>query len=168
MSVGNAPYFFRWTPVSGSGGDSGIPPGAVRSCKKMACHGMQARVQRCYGLGVGVLKLCVFFPETLDTACRIHKFLLPGEEWVALGTDFHANVLFRGSHFNGIPASAAYSCLVVLRMDLAFHGVNVPSMRSLSLKSLYYHWFLSFYQEKIRWHPQDSTMRGVFSESTRG
>jgi hypothetical protein len=68
-----------------------------------------------------ILEFFVFFSEPLDAAGRIHQLLLAGKKRVTLGTDFHAYVLFRGTHLEGAAASTLDGRCGIIRMDVGFH-----------------------------------------------
>jgi hypothetical protein len=68
-----------------------------------------------------ILEFFVFFSEALDTASRVHQFLLAGVKRVAFGTNFHAYVFFRRSDLNNVPAGTLNGRLGIIRMDVSFH-----------------------------------------------
>jgi hypothetical protein len=68
-----------------------------------------------------ILELFVFLSESLDATGRIHEFLLARKKRMAFGTNFHANVLFRGTNLYGIAAGTLNGCVFIIRMDISFH-----------------------------------------------
>lgn len=69
--------------------------------------------------------LLVLQAETLlkpvYTSASIHKLLLPGEERMAFGTNFHADILLGGTGVDHIPASAGNGCILILGMEILLH-----------------------------------------------
>jgi len=110
-------------PFPGQTAIEWIPTGEIIDTKKRPAIKSRPLSSNGNVLGVGFLKFGVLFSEPLDPTGRIHQFLFSGEKRVAFGTDFHTYVLFRGTHFNGIPAGTADSCKFVLRMNVALHDV---------------------------------------------
>ena len=83
----------------------------VVEIKKLLLHGAS--------LGSGV---SVFLRETLDAARRIHQLLLSGEERVAAGADFHADIaLMRGPCLERVTACADHIDFFVSGVDSCFH-----------------------------------------------
>jgi hypothetical protein len=79
-------------------------------------------------LGLGFLELLVFFSESFDSASGIHQFLFAGEKGMALGTDFHRDVLSGRSGFELSPTVTGYFGLPVFRMNILFHN-TFPTSR---------------------------------------
>jgi hypothetical protein len=84
------------------------------------------------------LELFVFPAKTLDAACRIHEFLLPGIKRVALGTDFHADFLFRRSGGDFVAARTADHGLMVGWMNIVLHNAETSSVDSSNFQNIYY------------------------------
>jgi hypothetical protein len=68
-----------------------------------------------------ILKLGVLFTKTVDSAGRIHQFLLSGKKRMALGTNFHANILFGGPNLYGATTGTLDGRLCVFWMNVFFH-----------------------------------------------
>ena len=82
------------------------------------------RMQPCWKTGrkaLLILKFFVFFSESLDAAGCVDQFLFTGEKRMALGADFHADVLFGGSNLNGIAAGTLDIRVLVSGMYVGFH-----------------------------------------------
>ena len=87
------------------------PPGAA--------HGL---VGPLLGVGDG-LGLFVLLGEPLHTAFGVDQLLLPGEERVAVGADFHADIaLVRGARLELVPARADDVDFFVGGVNSGFHG----------------------------------------------
>src|SRR5208283_5400460 len=68
--------------------------------------------------------LSVFFLEAVDAAFGIDQLLLAGEERMAAGADFHADIaLMRGARLELVAAGANHIHFFVSRVDSRFHGV---------------------------------------------
>lgn len=65
---------------------------------------------------------CIFSFEFLDSSCTIEKLLLPREEWMTAGADFHTHIFLCIDRFVGGTTGARYGCLVSFRMDTLFHN----------------------------------------------
>jgi len=78
-------------------------------------------------LGFLRLKLFVLLAESLDTPRGIHQFLLSGVKRMALGTDFHADILLCGARGYFVATCASNDRLMVCGMDILFHGSSPPS-----------------------------------------
>jgi len=66
--------------------------------------------------------LHVLLLETLDAARRIHQLLLSGEERVAAGADFHADIaLMRGPRLERVTARADHINFFISGVDSGFH-----------------------------------------------
>ena len=59
--------------------------------------------------------------ESVNTSAGIYEFLSTGEEWMTLGTNFNADVLFGRAGLNDLTASTFNCCRLVIRMDSFFH-----------------------------------------------
>lgn len=69
-------------------------------------------------------RLSVLAAETVDTACRIQKFLLAGIERMALRANFDHDRVFRGrAGFKLAAARALDHDLIILGMNIRFHVV---------------------------------------------
>jgi hypothetical protein len=68
-----------------------------------------------------ILELLVFLSEPLDTAGGIYQLLFAGKKRVAFGANFHADILFRGSHLDRVAAGTLDGRLFIIRMDVGFH-----------------------------------------------
>ena len=68
-----------------------------------------------------ILKFFVFFPKPFNTTGRINQFLFACKKRMALGTNFHADVLFRRTHLNGVAAGTLYGRLFIFGMYVSFH-----------------------------------------------
>src|SRR6185295_3927367 len=82
------------------------------------------------GLGFGgVANLLILLLETVDAAFGIDQLLFAGEERVATGADFYADVAFmRGAGAELMSAGAGYIHFFVGGVDTGFHGeaLNFP------------------------------------------
>ncbi len=68
------------------------------------------------------IALRILAAEALDATGGVHELLLAGEEWVAGGADFHADVtLVRRARGKCIPARAMHIDLAVMGMNGCFH-----------------------------------------------
>src|SRR5271165_7180510 len=75
------------------------------------------------GFGLARVGLGVLAAETLDAAGGVHQLLLAGEEWVAGGADFHADVALVGrTGHKCVAARAMHAHFVVNGMDGCLHG----------------------------------------------
>ena len=63
--------------------------------------------------------------ETINTAAGIVQLLLAGEEGMALGTNFHADILLGGTGRENVATSAANRSLFVVGMDAFSHVVHL-------------------------------------------
>ena len=63
--------------------------------------------------------------EAINTSTGVNQLLLAGIERVALGADFHTNVLLGGTSGKDIAAGAANGGLFVLGMDTFLHFVHL-------------------------------------------
>src|SRR5207247_4087057 len=63
--------------------------------------------------------------EAIDSACRVDQLLLACEEWMALRADLDAQLLLRRTGRPRLAASAVDLDLMILRMDLCFHGLTL-------------------------------------------
>ena len=59
--------------------------------------------------------------EAINTSTGVNQLLLAGIERVALGADFHLNVLLGGTGSKDITASAADGSLFVIGMETFLH-----------------------------------------------
>ena len=66
--------------------------------------------------------------ELLHAAAGVDQLLLAGVEGVALGADFHGDVLTGGTGLDDVAAGAANGGLIVLGMD-AFLHYNSPHIK---------------------------------------
>ena len=84
-----------------------------------------------YGLHKAVRILSVFLlqaealVEAINTSTGVNQLLLAGIERVALGADFHTNVLLGRTSGKDIAAGAADGGLFVLGMDTFLHFVHL-------------------------------------------
>lgn len=67
----------------------------------------------------------VLLIESLDTAAGCCSLLLTRVERVALGTDFHVDILLRGTGHKRVATVACHSCLIILRMDSFLHDFHL-------------------------------------------
>lgn len=67
----------------------------------------------------------VFLFEFVDAAASIQKLLFTRVEWVALGTDLYAKVLFNRTRLESVATSASNCSDVVCRMYTLFHCVHL-------------------------------------------
>jgi hypothetical protein len=75
------------------------------------------------GLLLRGFDLGVLAAEALDAAGGIHQLLLSGEEWMAVGADFNADVAFIGrAGCKGVTARTVHTYFVIIRMNSCFHG----------------------------------------------
>ena len=63
--------------------------------------------------------------EAIDTAAGVNQLLLAGEERVALGADFNAQLLLGRARLEGIAADAGHGRLLILRMDAFLHDFHL-------------------------------------------
>lgn len=64
------------------------------------------------------------FLESVNASARIYQLLFAGEEGVALGTDFNADVVLRRTRGNFISANAFDDGFFILGMYSVFHLVS--------------------------------------------
>jgi hypothetical protein len=76
------------------------------------------------GLAAVFLEFSIFFSEAFDTTGGVHQFLLTGEKWMALGTDFNPDILTRGSSFKFGTAGTLDGRVSVGWMNIGFHVDN--------------------------------------------
>lgn len=62
------------------------------------------------------------FFESVNTSARIDQLLTAGEERMALGTDFHTDILFCGTCMDHFAAGAGDRGVYILWMDSVFHN----------------------------------------------
>ena len=74
--------------------------------------------------------------ETVNTSTGVNQLLLAGIERVALGADFHADVLLSGTGSKGVATGAADGSLFVVRMDAFSHVVHLFLLSSKGTVSL--------------------------------
>ena len=67
--------------------------------------------------------------ETVNTSTGVNQLLLAGIERVALGANFHADVLLGRTGSKGITTGAADGGLLVVRMDAFSHVVHLFLVR---------------------------------------
>ena len=67
----------------------------------------------------------VLLIESLDTAAGGCSLLLTRVERVALGADFHVDILLRGTGHKRVATVTCHSCLIILRMDSFFHDFHL-------------------------------------------
>ena len=70
---------------------------------------------------IALLAQTVLLVEAADTPAGIEHLLLTGEEGVALGTNFHTDILLGGAGRIDSTASAADGGLLIIRMDSFLH-----------------------------------------------
>ena len=63
--------------------------------------------------------------ETINTTARVNELLLAGEERVALGADFNAQLRLSGTRYEGVAANAGHGRLLILRMDAFLHDFHL-------------------------------------------
>ena len=63
--------------------------------------------------------------ETINTTARVNELLLAGEERVALGADFNAQLRLGGTRYEGVTANASHGRLLILRMDAFLHDFHL-------------------------------------------
>ena len=63
--------------------------------------------------------------EAIDTAARVNELLLAGEERVALGADFNAQLRLSGTRYESVAANAGHGRLLILRMDAFLHDFHL-------------------------------------------
>ena len=73
---------------------------------------------------IALLAQTVLLVEAADTPAGIEHLLLTGEEGVALGTNFHTDILLGGAGRIDSTASAADGGLLIIRMDLMIRMAN--------------------------------------------
>ena len=71
---------------------------------------------------MSLLACAVAASEFLDAACRIDELLLTGKEWVARGANADLDVAAGGTGVIDLTARARDGGLVVVGMDICFHG----------------------------------------------
>ena len=69
----------------------------------------------------GLLTEAVTLFEHINASARINQLLFAGKERMALGTNFHVNILFRRRRLDHIAAGTGDGGLLVLRMQILFH-----------------------------------------------
>jgi hypothetical protein len=75
------------------------------------------------------IEIGIFSFEPVNTAGRVHQLLFAGKKRMALGTDFHFDVLFGGTHLKGGTACTGRGGLGILGMDVFFHFSVTPCSR---------------------------------------
>ena len=70
--------------------------------------------------------------EAIDTAAGIYQLLLAGEEGMALGTNFNAQILLGGTGLEDIAANTGYGSLLVLRMNALFHDFHLSRRNTIT------------------------------------
>jgi len=68
----------------------------------------------------------VFGLKLLNAALRKHRPLLTGKERVALGTDFHFNLLIGGTCLKSVTTGTGNLCGMILGMNVLFHRSVSP------------------------------------------
>ena len=63
--------------------------------------------------------------ETINASTGVNQLLLAGIERVALGANFHTDILLGRASGKGVTASATDSGLLVVRMDAFSHVVHL-------------------------------------------
>ena len=63
--------------------------------------------------------------ETINTTARVNELLLAGEERVALGADFNAQLRLGGTRYESVAANAGHGRLLILRMDAFLHDFHL-------------------------------------------
>jgi len=69
----------------------------------------------------GISGILVFLRKRSMPPRRVDQFLLAGEKRMTGGTDFHGDIVLRGSGLDQVAARAADLGLLVLRMNVGFH-----------------------------------------------
>jgi hypothetical protein len=76
----------------------------------------------------------VFLLEAVNATGGIDQLLLTGEEWVAAGADFHADVAFvRGTRLEVVAAGADDADFVVSGVNSSLHDITGGSFRNFSI-----------------------------------
>ena len=65
-----------------------------------------------------------FLVELFNTSAAVYQLLLTGEERVALGTDFHSDILLGGTCLDHISAGTSDGSRLIIGMDAVFHAVT--------------------------------------------
>jgi hypothetical protein len=96
---------------------------SVRQAPVPACCGWHRRApkRKTGRKELLILEFFVFFSESFDTAGRIHEFLFAGKKRMTFGTNFDADVFFRGSDLYGVAAGTLHGRVEIIRMDVSFH-----------------------------------------------
>src|SRR5262249_1858934 len=94
-----------------------------RGLNGKAGGGHEARLGRSAGL------LLVALAEPLDAAGRVDELLLARQEGVAVAADLQPQLLLRGAGRPGRPARAVHGDLVIVGVDVRFHGTAHSSGR---------------------------------------
>ena len=69
----------------------------------------------------GFLGHAVLLAELLDAARSVNKFHLTCEEWVAIGTYFHHDVLLGATGYKLVTTTASNRCLGILGVNTILH-----------------------------------------------
>ena len=75
-----------------------------------------------------VLLHAVTLFESFNPSGSVNKLLLAGKERMALGANFHLQLLLGGTSLKRLTAYATDDCLAILGMDFLFHAVS-PLLR---------------------------------------
>ena len=62
--------------------------------------------------------------ELFNTSAAVYQLLFTGEERVALGTNFHSDVLLGGTCLDHVATGTSYGSGLVIGMDAIFHAVT--------------------------------------------
>jgi len=93
-------------------------------------NGLWMRISLLGRFGFGGIAFRVLAAEPFYAAGGVHELLLAGEEGMAGGADFNADVAFvRRARNKCVPAGAMHPDLAVVRMDSCFH-VNSTSIQT--------------------------------------
>jgi hypothetical protein len=86
------------------------------------------------------LEFFVFFAEAFDATSGVHQFLFSCIKGMALGANFHADVLLGRARRNFVSAGAPDNGLVVSRVYIFFHGrVSSLCMGGSNLFEIFYY-----------------------------
>ncbi|MEY4189551.1 MAG: hypothetical protein RIR17_287 [Planctomycetota bacterium] len=70
---------------------------------------------------LSLVPVCKLLLELLDAARSVNKFHLTCEEWVAIGTYFHHDVLLGATGYKLVTTTASNRCLGILGVNTILH-----------------------------------------------
>jgi hypothetical protein len=70
--------------------------------------------------------LAIFLPEPFDSPCGIQKFLFPGEERMAVGTDLHMDFLLGTLRLKGGPTGTFDDRIKDFGVNVLLHCLRPP------------------------------------------